>query len=470
MHEARLLAQISHPHVVRVYRAERVGEEVGLAMELLKGRTLHAIVRSDGAFSANETMLIGADLCGALAAVHGARLVHGDIKAHNVMRAERGRAVLMDFGTGDDLKTDVQTSAWGVTGTPLYLAPELFTGGLRTRQSDIYSVGILLYYMATASYPVHGRTRDEIERQHAELAPRRLLRDVRPDLPDAFIHVVDRATARRPEDRYQTAGELEAALKLALRGEERAATQPPSPLPWRNRLIPVGALAAIGLGFWLWSGRPGSVADQPPAPAPAPAMAAAPAGSPAIDTYKIEAAFYREQGGTNVRLRPGAQVSPGDRLSLQVLSSIPTYVFVVNEDDLGEAYLLFPLPGQGLSNPLPARQRHEIPGVVNGERVTWTVTSAGGREHFLIFASPGSPSPVFDRIFATLPHPTADRPAAPLSTDLAGALRGVGGLAKAPARSSGPRLSAEFAVPLPDAVETSRGVWVRQLTLENPPR
>ena len=115
-------------------------------------------------------------------------------------------------------------------------------------------------------------------------------------------------------------------------------------------------------------------------------------------------------------------------------------MFVVNEDDLGEAYLLFPLPGQGLSNPLPARQRHEIPGVVNGERVTWTVTSAGGREHFLIFASPESPSPVFDRIFATLPHPTADRPAAPLSTDLAGALRGVGGLAKAPARLVGPAI------------------------------
>ncbi len=117
-----------------------------------------------------------------------------------------------------------------------------------------------------------------------------------------------------------------------------------------------------------------------------------------------------------MRLQPGARVAPGDRLSLQVVSSIPTYVFVVNEDDRGDAFLLFPLPGQALSNPLPAGQRHDIPGVLNGERLTWRVTSAGGREHFLIFASPDPPSPAFDRIFAMLPRPTADGPAAPVST------------------------------------------------------
>ena len=117
---------------------------------------------------------------------------------------------------------------------------------------------------------------------------------------------------------------------------------------------------------------------------------------------------------------------------------------------------------------MPAGQRHDIPGVLNGERLTWRVTSEGGREHFLIFASPDPPSPAFDRIFAMLPRPTADGPAVPVSTDLAGVLRGVGGLAKAPAQRTSTGLTREFGVPLTNAEETVRGVWVRQLTLENP--
>ena len=100
LEEARRLARIRHAHVVQVYGAEQHDGRVGLWMELVRGESLEEIVQTRGPFGAREAALIGLDLCAALAAVHGAGLLHRDIKAQNVMRESGGRLVLMDFGTG----------------------------------------------------------------------------------------------------------------------------------------------------------------------------------------------------------------------------------------------------------------------------------------------------------------------------------------------------------------------------------
>ena len=100
----------------------------------------------------------------------------------------------------------------------------------------------------------------------------------------------------------------------------------------------------------------------------------------------------------------------------------------------------------------------------------WQVTTAGGREHFLIFASPER-SPVFERMFATLPHPTLDKPilSARLSNGTKAVLRGVGGLTSTPVQTDQQlRMTPEFATPLTATEEAARGVWIRQLTFENP--
>ena len=475
--EGRLLARIRHSHVVRVYRAERVDNEVGLSMELIKGLTLDELVRQQGQYSASEAMLIGVDLCKALAAIHAAGIIHGDIKAHNVMREEGGRTVLMDFGAGKDVKND-QRAGGDFAGTPLYTAPEVFQGRSRTAASDIYSLGVLLYYLVTGSYPIEGNTRTEIARRHGQRLPRKPLRDVRSDLPDGFIRVIDRALAEEPEDRYQSAGLLEAALVHVL-----PSLAPPLPVApsfdWK-RLLPLAAIVIIlGLAGVVgyrafFSGFEGSDRGTPRGTAEQSARAAAtalpPSSTGSSDAYRIDAALYRQQDGTEVRLDPNTRIAPGDELSLQVQVSVPAYVYVINEDEQGESYLLFPLPGQTPANPLPPGQRHYLPGPQNGQRVYWQVTTAGGREHFLIFASPER-SPAFERMFATLPHPTLDKPvlSARLSNETKSVLRGVGGLTSTPVQTDQQlRLTPEFATPLAATEEIARGVWIRQLTLENP--
>ncbi len=180
--EARYLARVRHPNVVTVYGAAQCDGRVGLWMELVRGTTLEETLQRHGTFGAREASLVGIDLCRALAAVHGAGLLHGDIKAHNVMREEGGRTVLMDFGTGKDLDQDILPAYAGgspdFAGTPMYLAPEVFAGLPRTKATDVYSLGVLLFHLVTNRYPVEGETRAAIGEAHQRQA-RTHLRDVR---------------------------------------------------------------------------------------------------------------------------------------------------------------------------------------------------------------------------------------------------------------------------------------------------
>jgi tRNA A-37 threonylcarbamoyl transferase component Bud32 len=206
--EGRLLARVRHPNVVTVYGADRIGDRVGLWMEFVQGRTLEAVLQDQGPFDAQEATLIGLDLCRALSAVHNAGLIHRDVKAQNIVRDAGGRVVLMDFGAGRD---DLADGPAELAGTPLYLAPEVLAGAAATVRSDIYSVGVLLFHLVTGSYPVKGRTVADIREAH-DLRHRLRLRDVRPDLPDAFVTVVDGALESDPEKRHEAASAMEAAL------------------------------------------------------------------------------------------------------------------------------------------------------------------------------------------------------------------------------------------------------------------
>ena len=235
--EGRLLARVRHPNVVTIYGAESIDARVGLWMEFVKGRTLEEALRSGRTFTVAEVTRLGVDLCAAVAAVHAAGLVHRDIKAQNIMLDDGGRLVLMDFGAGHDAD---DSTGKAVAGTPLYLAPEVLSGGAATRRSDVYSTGVVLFRLLTRSYPVQAGDLADLRRAHAtgDHADAPLNRA---GIPARIRRVLARALDPDPERRYAGADTFGAALAAL----ERAPT---------IRRVAYGAgavtlLAALGIGW-----------------------------------------------------------------------------------------------------------------------------------------------------------------------------------------------------------------------------
>ena len=181
-------------------------------MELIEGKTLREEVAYGSNLSANDAREIGIALCDALEAVHGAGVIHGDIKAHNVMRESGGRIVLMDFGAARLRDPEQQEAKELLAGTKQYMAPELFDLEEPTVASDIYALGVLLFFLVSGRYPVRGATGNEIEKAHQRDAPKLSLRRLRPDLPEDFATVVERALSRSRFERHGSATELRSEL------------------------------------------------------------------------------------------------------------------------------------------------------------------------------------------------------------------------------------------------------------------
>ena len=206
--EGRLLARVRHPNVATIYGAERIGDRVGLWMEFIDGQTLEQTIRDGRPFTEAEALGIGSQLCAAVAAVHQAGLLHRDIKAQNVMISSDGRVVLMDFGAGRELG---DATGDGLTGTPLYLAPELLKGHPATVSSDVYACGVVLYYLLTGSFPICARTLPELRAGH-ERVERIPIAQRRSDLSAPCAAVIERALDPDSSQRYHSVSELRADL------------------------------------------------------------------------------------------------------------------------------------------------------------------------------------------------------------------------------------------------------------------
>lgn len=206
--ESRRLASVHHHNVVTVHDARYADGHVGICMELVAGESLAQMIQRRGPLGPDEVTSYAITLCKALSAIHSAQIIHNDVKAQNVMRQDGGRIVLMDFGAGKRLIEADKSTGLYLAGTPVYMAPELFEFRDASPASDIYSLGVLMFYLLTGQYPVDGTTVQEIARVHATGQGRRFLGDLRDDVPERTLAIIERALAHSPRDRFHSCGEL----------------------------------------------------------------------------------------------------------------------------------------------------------------------------------------------------------------------------------------------------------------------
>ena len=270
--EARAVAQLSHPHVVGVIDA---GEDDGrsyIVFEYVEGETLKERIRRMGRLPIPEAVAYAIEIARALGAAHSHHIVHRDVKPQNVMIDDEGSAKVTDFGIARTLEEDGLTVDGRVLGTTDYVSPEQALGHDVNGQSDLYSLGIVLYEMLTGDVPFKGDNQVAVAMKHV----REELPDVRvqrPEVSAALAAVVDTATAKRAEDRYADDQELIADLEdvLALEtaraggatGEvttvlrtlpDSARRRVPFAILHRRMLVPLALLVVAGLagvGVWL---------------------------------------------------------------------------------------------------------------------------------------------------------------------------------------------------------------------------
>ena len=392
-----------HPNVLQIHGAGEHDGRVGIWTEFLQGQSLEQLLIQQGPFGAHEAAVIGMELCRAIAAVHAAGLVHRDIKTSNVVREQGGRLVLLDFGAMDEPSPEGHTRL--ELGTPITMAPEQLRGGPVLGAADIYGLGVLLYRLVSQHFPIEADSVAELNDRHRRraLVP---LRDRRPDLPGEFVRIVERAIDPAPEHRFTSAGEMERALasaaQLPLPGPE-----PQWRFPWTRGLwITAGVMLAAGLAWIAWQGlippsprsnqaaaRAGSAtAGSRPAPARAgPSLAATqaiptPSGAPTSATpaaLTATASLFLHRQARAIRLDAGDRIARGDHLFLEFRSDETSHVYVLDQDERGAVFVLFPIAGGDSKS---ARAEHDpSPARVGG----WQELRLAGHERGRARRDPG---------------------------------------------------------------------------------
>jgi len=282
--EARAVAQLAHPNIVTVIDRGEEGGRQFIVFEYVDGENLKQLVSREGALPVRDAVQLAAQVARALGYAHHRGIVHRDVKPQNVILNEDGRAKVTDFGIARSVDVDGVTQTGTVLGTSDYIAPEQAQGQQVNPQTDVYSLGVVLYELLTGELPFRGEGFVAVAMQHVNEPPPNVL-ERRGDVPPRLALAIERAMAKRPEDRQESMDELVADLESALReldgyGDESERTLVVPAAVRRGRrtrrrrrppifliLLALGVLAAAAAVFLLVDGVQNKDSTPPPPPA-----------------------------------------------------------------------------------------------------------------------------------------------------------------------------------------------------------
>ncbi len=209
--EAQSAASLSHPNIVSVYDVGKEGDTEYIVMEYVEGRNLKEIIREYAPLSTDQSINLGRQITMAIQNAHEHHIIHRDIKPHNILVTEDGHAKVTDFGIARAVSSATVTHTGDIIGSVHYLSPEQAKGLQSNEQSDIYSLGIVLYELITGKVPYDGETPITIALKHLQ-EQAVLPSKINPRIEKEFEAVIMRAIAKSPEQRYLSAKDLLADL------------------------------------------------------------------------------------------------------------------------------------------------------------------------------------------------------------------------------------------------------------------